>query len=63
MPSSPDPQDLPNSHARIEVSVGELKQFFNSLDPTRVCRSASSSTRMARRKLRQLLRVGPVPAC
>ncbi len=34
MPSRPDPPDLANSHARIEVHVGELKQLFNSLDPT-----------------------------
>lgn len=34
MPSNPDAEDLPNDHARIEVHVGELKQLFNSLDPT-----------------------------
>lgn len=34
MPSSADPRDLPEGYARIEVHVGELKQLFNSLDPT-----------------------------
>jgi hypothetical protein len=28
------PRDLPGGHARIEVHVGELKQLFNSMDPT-----------------------------
>jgi len=34
MPSNPDAEDLPHDHARIEVHVGELKQLFNSFDPT-----------------------------
>ncbi|MGE3489022.1 MAG: hypothetical protein AB7N29_03365 [Vicinamibacterales bacterium] len=34
MPSSADRRELPRDHARIEVHVGELKQLFNSLDPT-----------------------------
>lgn len=32
--SSADPPALPQGHGRIEVQVGELRQLFNSLDPT-----------------------------
>lgn len=34
MPSSADRRESSRDHARIEVHVGELKQLFNSLDPT-----------------------------
>ena len=34
MPAKPDAEDFPPNSAKIEVHVSDLKELFNSFDPT-----------------------------